>query len=92
MRVDKITATGAVFSLMAIAFLTLIIIQHNFPAFEYATTSNHYVNITQDIGQENSRFMWTNRNVDLIAQAFVIFAAAAASLAMLRIEEKKEHQ
>jgi len=34
--------------------------------------------------------MWSYRSMDLIAQAFAIFAASAACLAMLRSEEKEE--
>ena len=92
MSIDRITAVGALFALLAIAFFAVVAMQQTYPLFEYATPSDHYVDVAQNIGPEYSRFMWNTRSLDLVAQAFVILAAAAGSLAMLRAEEKGERE
>jgi hypothetical protein len=90
MRADKITVAGTLLALFAMAFLVIIIARNTFPIFEYALTPGHYINVTQNVGPESSSFMWTYRNMDLIVQAFALFAAAAGCLAMLRTNEKEE--
>lgn len=91
MRIDKITAAGALLVILAMAFLVTIIARDTFPIFGYALTPGHYINVTQNVGPESSNFMWTYRNMDLIVQAFALFAAAAGCLAMLRTNEEEKH-
>ena len=88
MKVDRITIAGALMAIFGISLFAAIMTQEAFPAFEYASSQEHFINVTQDVGQQTSSFMWTNIGMDLIAQAFAIFAAAAACLAMLRVEEE----
>ena len=90
MKPDKITAAGSIISLITVALFILIIIQTPFPTFKFASSSDRFINVTQDIGPIDSSWMWTNRTLDLVAQAFVIFAAAAGSLAILRTTSKEE--
>jgi len=90
MKPNWITVAGSILSLVVIALFALIIIQTPFPTFKFASSSNRFINVTQDIGPSDSSFMWTNRTLDLVAQAFVIFAAAAGSLAILRTTSKEE--
>ena len=92
MQADKITVAGALLALLAIAFLTIIIARDTFPIFKYAMAPGHYIDVTQNVGPESSYFMWTYRSMDLIAQAFALFAAAAGCLAMLRLVEKEKHE
>lgn len=77
-------------ALLAVAFFCMILAQTPFPVFKYASASDRLINVTQDVGPADSVFMWNSRTLDLMAQAFVIFAAAAGCLAMLRIEDKEE--
>jgi multisubunit Na+/H+ antiporter MnhB subunit len=42
------------------------------------------------IGQDVSAFMWRYRGLDLVAQAFLLCAAAASCITMLRSDEEKE--
>jgi hypothetical protein len=78
-------------AVFAVFLLSLIAIQQPFPVFNAANQTSNFVDITQDIGGEDSRFMWTNTGLALIAQAFVLFAAAAATLGLLKINEEKQH-
>lgn len=87
MGIDKIGVTGLVISVLLVAIFGIVITQNSFPAFEHATSNERLIATTQPIGQEASSFMWTYRSTDLMAQAFVLFAAAAGCLAILRVEE-----
>jgi hypothetical protein len=88
MTLDKISVAGLVASLFLVMVLGVFIVQNSFPAFLYASP-RRLASVTQPIGEAESNFMWSYRNTDLIAQAFVLFAAAAGCLAILRIEENE---
>lgn len=87
---DKIEAVGLTVSILAVIVFYLFIGQNIFPAFKYALSDENLVETAQPIGQEVSLFMWNYRSMDLIAQALVLFGAAAGCLAILRSEEKEE--
>jgi len=70
---------------------SILVLRYVFPAFDYAEPSNELVEVTtKTIGLEVSRFLWTYRLIDLIAQAFVLFVAATYCVALLRTEEEKK--
>lgn len=92
MRLDGITIAGSLTALVAMVLFALIIAQSPFPTFQFASNSDRFINVAQDIGAQDSVFMWTNRTLDLVAQAFVIFAAAAGCLAILRTTGKEEDE
>jgi len=91
-KVDRIRVVGLTAAVLTILVFSTLIIEHEFPVFKYADTDQPpklVENETGIIGQEVSRFLWDYRVIDLIAQAFVLFAAAACCVALLRIEERK---
>lgn len=90
MNVDKTWAAGVILALLAIGLSVSIVIQFTFPTFKYASLSNRFINVTEDVGPKNSQFMWTSRTLDLMAQAIVIFAAATGCLAMLRASQMED--
>lgn len=92
MKIDGIRVAGLTAAVLSTLILSTLIVEYEFPAFKY--TDPDYLpklvkNDTAIIGQEVSRFLWDYRVIDLIAQAFVLFAAAACCMALLRIEERK---
>ncbi len=87
MKVDKIWVAGLILALLAIGLSVSIATNFAFPTFRYASPSDHLIDVNEDIGQQDSEFMWTNRTLDLMAQAIVIFSAAAACLVMLRVDK-----
>ena len=92
MKISVIAIVGILFALLGVAIFALVAVQSPFPAFKYASQTNHYVSVTQNIGPEDSRFLWTNNTYNLIAQAFVLFAAAAATLALLNTNKSEESE
>ena len=73
-RVAEIAATGS-----ALLLLSLIVANRGFPILSFA----------EIVEVETVEFLWTYRLIDLMAQAFVLFAAAACCVAVLRTEEKE---
>ena len=92
MKINAVFIAGAIFIVLVIVVFIFIASQTPFPAFKYATQTSQYLNTTSNIGPEDSQFMWTNYDLTLVAQAFVLFAAAAAALAMLRADEKEDSE
>ena len=90
MKTRAIVVVGTIFALLAVAVFVFVSGQNSFPVFHHATQSDHFININANIGPEGSRFMWSNYDLTLVAQAFVLFGAAAATLAMLKTEEKED--
>jgi len=89
MRINWIRVAGLTTTVLVVLVFSMLIVRYEFPAFEYASPSAELIESeTTEIGAKVSRFLWTNRLIDIIAQAFVLFAAAACCVAMLRAEEK----
>jgi len=90
MRIDWVRVAGLTTAVLVVLVFSMLIVRYGFPAFEYASPSAELIEVeTTAIGPEVSQFLWTYRLIDLIAQAFVLFAAAACCVAVLRAEEKK---
>ena len=73
------SATGALFAVVAL--------QQTFPVFNQSQAASS-VNVSGDVGVQDSAFLWNNTGLALIAQAFVLFAAAAATLGLLKNGEE----
>lgn len=86
---DKIEAAGLIVSLIAIVAIFMIISCVSFPAFTHAKEEWIKVRVSENIGLETANFVWNYRSLDLLAQAMILFGAAAGCLAILR-EEKEE--
>jgi len=91
MKIDWIRVAGLTVTVLTVLFFSMLVVRYEFPAFKYASPPSELVKIdTSTIGQEVSRFLWTYRLIDLIAQAFVLFAAASCCVAVLRTEKDEE--
>jgi hypothetical protein len=89
--VDRIRVAGLAAAIFAVLVFSVLILEYTFPVFRYAGPPTEPVrNETAIIGPEVSRFLWNYRVLDLIAQAFVLFAAAACCVALLRTKERKK--
>jgi len=87
MKRDSGKITGIVLSIFALAMLGRLVLAHGLTLFEYVRTRTQLVPSTAtDIGQRASSFLWTFRVLDVFAAAFLVFAAAACCIAILREE------
>ena len=92
MGMDLIRLAGVTAVVLAILIFWMLIVEYDFPVFKYVGPNpppELVENDTSIIGQRVSRFLWNYRVIDLIAQAFVLFAAATCCMALLRVEERK---
>jgi len=90
MRLDWITIAGGLLTAMVAVSMVALAVQHPLQVFGYGNVSGRLLPDSADLGPDASRFMWTYRGLDVIAQAFTIFAAAIACLAMLRSDNHAE--
>ncbi|MDH5375983.1 MAG: hypothetical protein OEZ21_09320 [Candidatus Bathyarchaeota archaeon] len=93
MEIDRIGVVGLITTVFAALIFSTLIVEYEFPVFKYADPDQPPKLVESEtaiIGQEVSRFLWDYRAIDLIAQAFVLFAAAACCTALLRTEERKK--
>jgi multisubunit Na+/H+ antiporter MnhB subunit len=86
---------GELYTLVAaslIAFLAVLLLLNlsGTPSLQTAITGQSLDGSSPAIGQEMSSFLWNYRALDLVAQAFVLFAAATCCISMLRGDEEKE--
>ncbi len=89
MKINTFYLACAIFAVLAIAIFAFTAVKQDFPIFTPSGQNSSFVSTTGDIGAEDSRFMWTNDGLALIAQAFVLFAAAAATLGLLKAGGEK---
>lgn len=80
MRIDWIRVTGLTAVILTLLIFSMLIIRSEFPAFDHLDR----------VEIETTEFLWNYRLIDLIAQAFVLFAAAACCVAVLRAEEEEK--
>jgi len=90
MKRDLGKIIGMIVSAFAILLLGRLVLSYGLTVFEYLRTRVEFVQSTAaNIGQQASSFLWTYRVLDVLAQAFLVFIAAACCIAMLR-EERRE--
>lgn len=91
MKLNAALIVCIICAVIAIVLLAIVAVQQPFPVFHRTSGNTSMVDTTQDIGAADSRFLWNEDGLALIAQAFVLFAAAAATLGLLKINEEKQH-
>lgn len=82
LRVVGLTVT------IALAFIIFTSIQRRFPLFEDVQfpIEATLISTRENVGQEVSSTLWGQRQLDVVALAFLLFATATCCRAMLRVE------
>jgi len=77
---------------VALLIFSWLTIEVSFPLFEYATGPERGHLIPEEpfdqVAGSVSRFLWENRALDLVMQAFVIVVAVVCCLALLKSEAR----
>lgn len=78
--------------MIVVVCLLFVMIQLDFPCFEYAQSPVHetLVPVEGEIGREVSSALWAQRQLDLIALAFLLFVTAAGCSTTLRIGREEQ--
>ena len=79
MGMNRNRAVGLTAVVLVMLTFSVLVVSYEFPILNSAET----------VEMETTEFLWTYRLIDLIAQAFVLFAAAACCVAVLRAEERE---
>ena len=79
MGMNRNRAVGLTAVVLVMLTFSILVVSYEFPILNSAET----------VEMETTEFLWTYRLIDLIAQAFVLFAAAACCVAVLRAEERE---
>ena len=82
---DYLQVIGVIFAVAAIVVALIMINEQEFPLFKYAE-SRTLINIGEDVGESSGIFLWKNRSLDLLIQAFVLLASAIGCVALFRAE------
>jgi len=80
MRIDWVRVAGITVVVSAVLIFSMLVLRSEFPVFDHV----------EPVEIETTEFLWTYRLIDMIAQVFVLFAAAACCVAVLRVKEKKK--
>jgi hypothetical protein len=91
MKVNIAFLVCLICAFVAITIFAVVATQQSFPIYNSSNQTSSYVDVTGNVGSEDSRFLWNNDGLALIGQAFVLFAAAAAALGLLKNDEEKHH-
>ena len=83
MKLNAAIIVCLICAVAAVVLFAVVALQQNFPIFNQ-TQATGSVNVSSDVGAEDSAFLWNNTGLALIAQALVLFAAAAATLGLLK--------
>jgi len=83
--VDYLQVIGVIFAIAAIVVALIMINEQEFPLFKYAE-SRTLINVGDDVGERSGIFLWKNRSLDLLIQAFVLLASAIGCVALFRAE------
>jgi len=91
MKINVAFLVCLICAIVAITLFAVIATEQSFPIYNSSNQTSSYVDVTGNVGSEDSRFLWNNDGLALIGQAFVLFAAAAAALGLLKNDEEKHH-
>jgi hypothetical protein len=89
-KADWTSITGTILTVVGIMVIFSILFSTEFPLFSSAILETQLIDSSENIGRETANILWTQRYLDLIAQAFLILASAACCVAMLRPLRNKE--
>ena len=91
MKLSPAFLAAIIFAILAVSLFAMVAFQEEFPIFHPQNQTGSFVSISSEVGAEDSRFMWNQDGLALIAQAFVLFAAAAATLGLLKNRGENRH-
>jgi len=91
LKIDRVNVAGLMGTILILLFFSWVILTYDFPIFDYAGQSTELIATSAtSVGKDVSRFLWTYRSPDLVAQAFVLLVSAVSCTAILKTNEEKK--
>jgi hypothetical protein len=87
MKLNAAFIVCLVCAVVAVVLFAAVALEQSFPVFNSSQAASS-VNVSGDVGGQDSAFLWNNTGYAVLAQAFVLFAAAAATLGLLKNGEE----
>lgn len=91
MKIGRLSVFGLA-TAITLTFIFFTLIQQQFPqqGFLHYPANMTLISVQEALGQEVSATLWAQRQLDLIAMAFVLFATATCCRAMLKEGREKD--
>ncbi len=88
---DKISLAGLLISILILVMLLWISSGSTFELTNLEKFSQDFARAAPNVDVSTSKYLWSNRTLDVIIQAILVFGAAAGCIAMLR-PAKERHK
>jgi len=87
---DTISLVGLIISLLVLVAFLYISSNGTFALTSFSNFSSEFVMSNSGVGLAASKYLWSDRTLDAVIQAILVFAAAAGCMAMLRAGKEGE--
>ena len=91
-KMDLQSFAGLLLGMLAMISVITFLLKNVFPVFSPASYLARFVESSGNIGQQTSSLLWSSRYMDLIAEAFLVLAAAACCIAMLKTDKTEREE
>lgn len=85
---DKISLAGLLISIIILLIFLYVSSKSTFELNSFARFSSDFAKTAPDVDILTSKYLWSNRTLDVIIQAILVFGAAACCITMLRPERE----
>jgi hypothetical protein len=85
---DWISLAGLLISIILLIIFLYVGSKSTFELTSFARFSSDFAKTAPEVDISTAKYLWSNRTLDVIIQAILVFGAAACCITMLRPEKK----
>ncbi|MEM2942487.1 MAG: hypothetical protein QXT81_03600 [Candidatus Bathyarchaeia archaeon] len=85
---DRVSLAGLLISLILLGVLLFVSLRSPLELGPFSRFSSDFAEISPEIDMSTSRYLWSDRTLDVIIQAILVFGTAACCITMLRPEKE----
>ena len=85
---DRISLSGLLISIIILLIFLYVSSQSTFELTSIARFSSDFAKTAPEADISTAKYLWSNRTLDVIIQAILVFGAAACCITMLRPEKE----
>jgi len=87
---DWISLVGSLISIILLLIFLLVGSKSTFELSSFARFSSDFAKAAPEVDISIAKYLWSNRTLDVIIQAILVFGAAACCITMLRPEKESK--